>query len=449
MKITQDEVVDNQTTLHIELEDDDLSPYLDRGYQRIVQQIVIPGFRKGKAPRRVVEGFVGRESLLNEVLDNMVFEVIGKAIEQQELDSVGIPRVNDLELDPVHFTAIVPLRPDIHLGDYEAIRIDYDEPDIGEEDVTARIDAIRESLGTWEPVERAAQIGDLTTIDLGSDVDGDSPWQGEDLQFYMADDGRYPVPGFSDHLVDLEPGHQAEFTLEIPEDYSDASIAGKEASFTVNVKSVRERALPDMDDEFAQGLPDGYADLAALRTAVEESLKADTEARSVSDFRNSAIEALIEGTEMTIPKVIVEGEAEHLQEDQVRYLQNANIRMSDFLTSIGKTEEDIQQEAYTEAEQRVRRNLVMTKLVDVEGVEVTDQELDERFNTHYAGQRMRRQERRDRRNSLVDMIKYEKAIDIMVAIAKGERESAADTQQTEPDDVQDSEGGTVEDDSKA
>ena len=127
MKITQDEVVDNQTTLHIELEDEDLSPYLDRGYQRIANQIVIPGFRKGKAPRRVVEGMVGRESLLNEVLDSMVFESIGKAIEERELDSVGIPRVDDLDLDPVQFTAIVPLRPDIDLGAYTDIRVDYED----------------------------------------------------------------------------------------------------------------------------------------------------------------------------------------------------------------------------------------------------------------------------------------------------------------------------------
>ena len=117
LKITQEEVVDNQTTLHIELEDDDLVPYLDRGYRRIANQVSVPGFRKGKAPRTIVEGLIGRESILNEILDAMVSETVVKAVDELGLDSMGMPRVDDLDFDPVQFTAVVPLSPDIDLGD--------------------------------------------------------------------------------------------------------------------------------------------------------------------------------------------------------------------------------------------------------------------------------------------------------------------------------------------
>ena len=448
MKITQDDVVDNQTTLHIELEDEDLGPYLDRGYQRIANQIVIPGFRKGKAPRRVVESMVGRESLLNEVLDSMVFESVGKAIEEQELDSVGIPKIDDLDLDPVQFTAVVPLRPEIDLGAYEDIRVEYEEPEVTDEQIDERLLAIRESLGTWETVERAPQFGDMAVINMTSEVDGESRWQGEESSFYMAEDGRYPLPGFAAELVDLEVDQPTEFTLEIPEDFTDASLVGKEASFNVTVTEVRERILPELNDEFAQGLPDGYADLDALMTAVREGMASEAEMQTTMEYRDSVIEALLESATFTIPPVVIETEIERIQDSQRRSLENANIQVSDYLAAVGMTEEQADQEAEEQAEQRVRRSLVINKLADLEEVEATDPEIDEQFNQLYAGQRLRRQERRDLRNSLADRIRYDKTIDAMVSIAKGERDDdGAQEAQYEESEAPDSEGDQQEDDS--
>ena len=448
MKITQDDVVDNQTALHIELEEEDLGPYLDRGYQRIANQIVIPGFRKGKAPRRVVESMVGRESLLNEVLDSMVFESVGKAIEEQELDSVGIPKIDDVDLDPVQFTAVVPLRPEIDLGAYEDIRVEFEESDVTDEQIDERLQAIRESLGTWEPVERPAQFGDMAVINMTSEVEGESRWQGEESSFFMAEDGRYPVPGFAAELVDLEIGQPTEFTLEVPEDFTDASLVGKEASFNVTVTEVRERVLPELTDEFAQGLPDGFADLEALTTAVREGMASESEMQTQMEYRDSVIEALLESASFTIPPVVIETEIERIQDSQRRSLENANIQVSDYLAAIGMTEEQAEQEAEEQAEQRVRRSLVINKLADLEEVEVTDPEIDEQFNQLYAGQRMRRQERRDLRNSLSDRIRYDKAIDAMVSIAKGERDGdATPEEQNEESEVPDSEGDQQEDDS--
>ena len=448
MKITQDDVVDNQTALHIELEEEDLGPYLDRGYQRIANQIVIPGFRKGKAPRRVVESMVGRESLLNEVLDSMVFESVGKAIEEQELDSVGIPKIDDVDLDPVQFTAVVPLRPEIDLGAYEDIRVEFEESEVTDEQIDERLQAIRESLGTWEPVERPAQFGDMAVINMTSEVEGESRWQGEESSFFMAEDGRYPVPGFAAELVDLEIGQPTEFTLEVPEDFTDASLVGKEASFNVTVTEVRERVLPELTDEFAKGLPDGFADLEALTTAVREGMSSESEMQTQMEYRDSVIEALLESASFTIPPVVIETEIERIQDSQRRSLENANIQVSDYLAAIGMTEEQAEQEAEEQAEQRVRRSLVINKLADLEEVEVTDPEIDEQFNQLYAGQRMRRQERRDMRNSLSDRIRYDKAIDAMVSIAKGERDGdATPEEQNEESEVPDSEGDQQEDDS--
>ena len=395
MKITQDEVVDNQTTLHIELEDSDLDPYLDQGYRRISPKVSIPGFRRGKAPRRVIENYIGRDGLLNEVFDSMVFEVTDKAIKEQNLDAVGVPIIKDADMDPVQFSATIPLRPDIQLGDYRAIRIDYEEVVISEDDVSSRIDDIRQSLGTWEEVDREPRFGDLTSLDMHGVVDDEPVWSGEDITFYLDEEGSNPLPGFPAEIVGAEINQQIDFTLEVPDDFRDASIAGKEASFSVTVKTVQERILPELNDEFAQGLPDGFEDLDALRTQVEEALTADAKSKADSDYQDKVIQTLLDGTDIEVPPVLLEQEAKNIQgQTRNRFLGQANIIREDYLAAIGKTEEEVLEEAKEEADKRIRRSFVINKISDLEGVEVTTPEVDERFNQFYAGQRMRRRERR-------------------------------------------------------
>ena len=431
MKITQDEVVDNQTTLHIELEDSDLDPYLDQGYRRISPKVSIPGFRRGKAPRRVIENYIGRDGLLNEVFDSMVFEVTDKAIKEQDLDAVGVPIIKDADMDPVQFSATVPLRPDIQLGDYRAIRIDYEEVVISEDDVSSRIDDIRQSLGTWEEVDREPRFGDLTSLDMHGVVDDEPVWSGEDITFYLDEEGSNPLPGFPAEIVGAEINQQIDFTLEVPDDFRDASIAGKEASFSVTVKTVQERILPELNDEFAQGLPDGFENLDALRTQVKEALTADAKSKADSDYQDKVIQALLDGTDIEVPPVLLDQEAENIQGHQEQFLGQANIIREDYLAAIGKTEEEVLEEAKEEADKRIRRSFVINKISDLEGVEVTTPEIDERFNQFYAGQRMRRRERRERRESLAEALKFEKTVDLLVSIAKGEH--ATDNTHTEPD----------------
>ena len=446
MKVTQEEVVDNQTTLRIELEEADLNPYLDQGYRRLAPQISLPGFRKGKVPRHIVEGFMGRESLLNEVLDNMVYEVTSKAIEEQDIDAAGVPKIEDLDLDPVSFTAIVALRPDVELGDYKAIRVPYETDEVTDELVTERINNIRESLGSWETVERAPELGDLLNLDARGEIEGEEFWSREDGVLYLDEDGSVPVTGFPQAMVGIEPGQETEFTLSIPEDFRDASIAGKEASFSVTVNEVRERSLPELNDEFAQNLPDGYENLEALRNAVKEGMAADAEARLEQEYETDVVKALIDEATITIPPVMLENETNRIRNTQEQMLERANIRVDDYLRSIGKTEEEVQQEAEEEAEQRIRRTFALNKVSELENIEVTEQEIDERFNEMYAGQRMRRQERRSRREPLDDMLKYEKTVALLVKIAKSEDHS--EEAQTEPNQEisEDAQEGDAQDD---
>ena len=427
MKITQDEVVDNQTTLHIELEDADLAPYLDMGYRRIADRVAIPGFRRGKAPRRVVERALGREQLLGEVLDSMAYETAEKAIAQTELDAAAHPKIERLDMqDAVRITAIVPLNPEVRLGDYRSTRIDFDVEEVTEDQVDDQIDSIRESLGTWEKAERPAQFGDLITMTMRGMVEGEDEqvWGMGGQSMYLAENGTNPLPGFPAELVGAAEGDHLDFALDVPEIYPRMpALAGKRASFSVDVLDVLERNLPDLNDEFAQGLPDGFENLEALRAEVRVALARASDEKANAEYRDLVVTALVEDAQLELPPVLIEREADHILNEQFGFLESNNIRREDYLASIGRTEDELRQEAETEAARRVRRSLTLSRVAEIENVEATEAEVSERFNLMYAGARLKRRERRSRRESLGRALKIEKTVETLVSFAKGESEN--------------------------
>jgi trigger factor len=433
--ITQEEIVDSQAVIHIELEDPDLDPYLNQGYQRVVQRIVIPGFRKGKAPRRIVENFVGRESLLSEVIDTMVYEVTDKVIEEQKLEASGLPKIEDLELDPFTFKAVVPLRPEVDLGDYLSLRVPYEPEEVSEEDIEGRLDELRQSLATWEPVERPVELGDLVTVGIKGSVEGNQFMEEDDTTYFLDSDSTNPVPGFSQKMEGLEAEQQHEFTIEIPEDYQDTAMAGKEASFSVDLKDIKERILPELDDEFAKGLPEAYESVEVLRAEVEKGLTDEATNRSDRQYEDDVVKAMLDGTTMELSPVMLDHEIEHIEEDQNRLFEQLNIRRDDYLRSIGTSYTDQMAQARTEAEQRIRRTFALNKLGDLENIEVSEDELDERVQELLGqdpeGMAERLQQIEEQKESIERMLKYEKTVALLVSVAKGEAESSEQEEESE------------------
>ena len=427
MKITQDEVVDNQTTLHIELEDADLAPYLDMGYRRIADRVSIPGFRRGKAPRRVVEQALGREQLLGEVLDSMAYETAEKAIAQTELDAASHPKIERLDMqDAVRITAIVPLSPEVRLGDYRATRIDFDVEEVTEDQVDDQIHSIRESLGTWEKADRPARFGDLTTLTIRAFSEGEEEqgWGMGGQAIYLSENGTTPLEGFSAEIVGAAEGDHLEFAMDVPENHPlMPALSGKRADFSVDVLDVLERIMPDLNDEFAQGLPDGFENLEALRAEVRVALARASDEKANAEYRDLVVTALVEGAELELPPVLVEREADHILSEQFGFLESNNIRPEDYLASIGRTEDELREEAETEASRRVTRSLTLNRVAEIENVEATEAEISERFNLMFAGARLKRRERRTRRESLGRSLRIEKTVETLVSFAKGESEN--------------------------
>ena len=379
MKITQDEVVERQTTLHIELDDEDIDPYLQRAYSRVVQNVNIPGFRKGKAPRSIIEQYFGRESLLNEILDSMLPELTGKAITEEDIDAVGMPSIDLEGLDPFQFSAVVPLKPDINLGEYKSIRVEKETPSLPDDAIDERIEQLRLSVASWEPVDRTVQTGDMVSTQIKGTLDDEVILDESDAVYLVNEDIGRPFPGFSDKLVGLESDEPSSFDLDIPDDFQDENLAGKNISFEVNIKDIKERVLPELDDAFAQSIGEGYESLEDLREEVDKSIINEAETEASRAHRENVIQALLESATVELPPLLIEHESTHMVEEQERMVTQANMVLDDYLASIGKTRTELEEESRDEAIGRLTRSFVLSALADEENIDISDDDITERI----------------------------------------------------------------------
>ena len=451
MRITQGEIVDLQTVLHIEMDDDDVRPYLDIGYQKVRPHISFPGFRKGRVPRHIVLQFVGKEALLNEVLDTMLPEITGRAIDEQDLQPGGMPDMEVLDLDPVTFKATVPLRPEVELGDYKDIRVDVEQSEVGEEDVEERLERLRGSMASWEPVERPVEMGDMVTMTATGTVEDNTILDETDTVYLLVEDADRPFPGFAEALVGAELDTLKEFELDVAEDFPVEDFAGKAVKVAVTVSDVKERILPELDEEFAQGIGEGYDSLEALREQIVEELKTESENNAEQELRESAINSLLEGATATIAPVIIEHEVEHMLNEQAQTFARMNIRMDDYFRSVGSTEEEFRDQAREEAITRIKRAVALEKLGEAEGIEVADDEVDERIQTLIEQNREQYPDApeapeitEDMRSSIRRMMHSEKVMERLIAIARGESSDTSEPEaqseaESEPDEADDTE----------
>ena len=379
MKITQEEVVDRQTVLEIELEDEDMAPYLDRAYRRVVQQTNVPGFRKGKAPRSIIEGILGRERLVAESLDDVLPAVTHQAIVEQELDAAGTPQVELVALEPVTVKATVPLTPAVELGGYLDIRVDEDPVEVADEAVDAEIEDLREREAVWDPVERAVQMGDRITMAAVGHVGEESIIDTTDTEYVVDEEAGLPFPGFAVEVVGAELDSPVEFHLTIPDDHFNASLAGKEAHFRITVKEIKERGLPDLDDEFAKGIGDGFDTLEELRESVRSRIVSEAEQARDMQLREDALDKLVEGAEFDIPPLLIDHEVQHMTDRRDEFVGRMQVTLEEYYKFAGTSEEEQLAEMNEQAVERFSRTHALYNLAKAESIEVSDEEVEQRL----------------------------------------------------------------------
>ncbi len=422
MIISQDEIQDRQTVLHIELEENDVDPFINRAYQRVVQKANIPGFRKGKAPRSVIEQFYGKDYLLNEIIETMLPEMTFQAIQEQELDAVGLPSIDLQEINPVKFNATIPLRPEIELNSYKDIRIEKQEIEITEESINERLEQLRLSIATWEPFESEIEEGNMITAQIKCSLSDEIIIEESDAVYLVNEEIGRPFPGFSTKLIGLKVDSQDSFELEIAEDFSDPKLAGQTINCEVLIKDIKHRVLPELNDDFAKGIGEGYETLDELKEEIQKGIQTESEQQSNFDFRESIIESVIKEANISVPPLLIQNEAENIIQQHTQMVTQANMAIQDYLQSIGKTEEELQNEAQEEAEGRIKRSFLISKIAEEENIEISDDEIEIKIQEIFSnseGEIPNSTQNEEMRNYLFRTLLTDKTIERLEEIASG------------------------------
>jgi len=377
MKVSTESLGNCQTALTIEAEASELDKSLDDAYHHLVNEVSVPGFRKGKAPRAVLVQHIGKKSLLEEALERLIPQLYKQAIESQEIEPIARSEIEIIKTEPLVFKATVSLKPEVKLGDYHSIRL---EPGpaikIAKKEVTAAMEEVRERQGAWVPVDRPVELGDLVTMDIEANVDG-RPWLNHKGVLYEVDkDSSSPVPGFASHLQGAEKTKEMNFSLTIPDDYPIKEMCGKEGTFKVTVTEIKEKQLPELDDELARNA--GYDNLADVRKKVAADLRAKAEARNRLELRQKALDALVEISEVNYPPILEDEEITGLLRDEAQRLGFREL--ADYLQRSGKTEEELKQELRPIAKKRLIQGLVLGKLAEEEKIEISSSEVDNKVD---------------------------------------------------------------------
>lgn len=424
MKLSSERIENSQIVLTIEAEPEDVELAQEEAYRHLAKRTDIPGFRRGKAPRGILERYLGREVLLNEAVEHLVPKLLGRAIEEQGIDAIAEPEIEITQNDPLIFKATVPVRPTVELGNYRQIRVDPEPVAVAEEEVDKAIEQIRYQHAPWQPVERPVQFGDLVTIDIEGSIDDKPVVNRKDIQSQVLKESPFPAPGFWEQLEGLEKGQEKEFSLSFADDYEPSQFAGKEYHFKVLVSEIKEKNLPELDDEFAKSLGQSFETLESLRQRVASNLKTMAEEEARKRIEEKAIDALVEQSKVDFPPVMVEHEIDRLIRERETSLEG---RIKDR----GKNEEELRQELRPLATKRLTQALLLGKVAEEEKIEVSEAEVDEEIEAMAQSAGERREELKRllssaaARQSLQETSLIRKAIKWLAEIAQsGDAKSA-------------------------
>jgi trigger factor len=375
VKVTNEKTENSQAFLTIEMEPDEVEESLEKSYYRLAKKTNIPGFRKGKVPRAILERYIGKESLLEDALNSLLPEAYEKALKEQNIEAFAQSHIEITQTDPVIFKVAVPLPPTIKLGNYHHIQVAPEPVELTEDDVSATIEQLRHQHATWEPAERPVDFNDLVVLDIESNIEDKPLVNQKRAQYQVLHDLPLPAPGFADQLVGMKRDEEKEFKLQFPTDYSRSELAGKEPSFKVKITEIKQEKLPELNDEFAKEVSPDFENLDLLREKISTDLKLRAEEKARIDFEERIIEAAVDITELEFPPILVETEIDRLINQQLRRWQMGGKGLEEYLSNINKTEEELRQELHPLATKRVTQSLVLGKIAEEEKIEVSDAEI--------------------------------------------------------------------------
>jgi trigger factor len=389
VKTTTTELDRSRVRVDVEVEPDAVERELTATAKDLAREMKMPGFRKGKVPAEVVMRQLGREAVLDQALRRALPAWYEEAVTDARVATVGDPKIDLSDLPPkggpLAFTIEVGVRPKAKLGDYKGVEAGRREAQATDEEVDGELEAQREALASLENVDRAAGNGDFVVLDFVGRVDGE-PFEGGDARGYLLELGSERlIPGFESQLEGATAGETREVKVTFPADYGAEHLAGKEAAFECEVKEVKEKRLPELDDDFAADAG-GFDSLEEMRTEIAAKIAEVKGQQLEAEFREHVVDAVAANATIDVPTELVDAKAREMWQQAARGLARRGIPPDQYLQMTGRSEDQLVDDAKPDAEKALRREAVLAAVVEAEAVEVSDDELIDALRTAATGE---------------------------------------------------------------
>jgi len=377
MKVLERKNENNQEIFKVELEKTEADAALETAYGHLVKEVKIDGFRLGKAPREVLERHVGKDAIFDQAMKDSLPDLIDNMLIENKIRAYATPQVRITSREPVVFEATVPLPPDITLDDYNAIKMKPNAVDIQDKAVDEILENAQHQVSEWEPTGAPAELKDMVVMDIESDIEGVPYVVEKGANFQLMPGWRFPVPGFAEALVGVKVDEERDFSLKMPDTFPDAAKAGKDVHFKIKITDIRREKLPELNDEFANKVSPGSGGIEKLREAVKADLQRRAQETEDKAFEERVIDSLVEKSQITYPPLLVDSEVDRLIQEYVDRLRNTTQDEKEFKSVLKMSSEEKLRESFRpQAEQRVKRNLAISKLIEAENVNADDSEVD-------------------------------------------------------------------------
>ena len=380
MSLQVEKLEHNMAKLTIEVAAEEVEKALQAAYLKERKNISMPGFRKGKVPRQMIEKMYGPEVFYDDAANHMVSEAYGKAYDECELDIVSQPQIDIVQLEkgkPFIFTAEVAVKPEVTLGEYKGLKVDKVSTRVTQKEIDEEIEKERErNARTVEVTDRAVQDKDMVTLDFEGFVDGEAFDGGKGTDYPLTIGSGAFIPGFEEQLIGAEIDKEVEVNVTFPEDYQAEELAGKPAVFKCTVHTIKEKEMPELDDEFASEVSECET-LEDYKAEVKKKIKERKETEGKEKKENQAVDQAVENAEMDIPQPMIDLQVRQMADDFARRIQQQGLTVEQYFQFTGLTEEKMMEELKPQAEKRIKTRLVLEAIAKAENIEVSDERLDE------------------------------------------------------------------------
>lgn len=381
MKVTVENGENQQVTLTIEVEAAEVNKAVEQACKRLANRVSIPGFRKGKAPRMIVERHVGKDAVLQEAFDIVAPKALSKAFDEQKIDPVTRPSVDIETLEEgkdLVFKATVTPRPEVKLGDYKGLNVPKNEVNITDEDVEKQLKTFQDRQGKLVDAPEGAEVkdGDFTTLDFKGFVDGEAFDGGEGKDYPLQIGSNSFIPGFEDQLVGAKIGEERDVNVKFPEEYHAKELAGRDATFKCTIRSIKTKELPAIDDELAKKVSK-FETLDELKADIRKNLEENAERTAENDQKSAAIEMATNNITVDIPAVMIDNRVTAMIQEMAMRLEQQGMKLEQYLQYAGTDIAKLREQYRETAEKNVKTDLMLEEVAKAEDIKVEAKDLDE------------------------------------------------------------------------